>query len=374
MTWSAIVHWLEMTRIAEVLISIYTIIETVRLLTKWSRNRQWFKGTPSRAQRDKSLPAKARISDRSVGLLCAVASAVVWSIGYVALRYVVLRTGLYETNLVLMGSGFLFLLFAWTWTQSRAGRSNETEFPGWRSPEFLIVVVANIASFLLFTYALHFISASQSITLQKLNPLLVALATWIWLKQKPSAASLSSALLAVLGTTLIMTSVGDTIHLDTIDRVEGSLLAIVAGAAFAVFGVGLESVRERTPALPSQVGFMTLVFFLSYLLTASVSGFHQGPLRIDSASLAILVANGLRIAVVYLLYQAAVQRLGALLASVVVALEVPMTMIWEWRVLDVAPGWRLGLGSLAIVAAALNLMTDQKLREGSAPGAAGSSQ
>jgi drug/metabolite transporter (DMT)-like permease len=374
MTWSEIVHWLEMTKIFEVLISIYTIIETVRLLTKWSRNRQWLKGTQSRQQLDKSPTAKARISDRSFGLLCAVASAVIWSIGYVALKYVMLRTGLYETNLVLMGSGFLFLLFAWTWTQSRAGRSNETDFPGWRSPEFWIVVISNIASFLLFTYALHFISASQSITLQKLNPLLVALATWIWLKRRPSAASLSSALLAVLGTTLIMTSVGDTIHLDTIGRIEGSIFAIAAGAAFAVFGVGLERVRERTPSLPSQVGFMTLVFLLSYLLTSSVSGFHPGPLRIDRISLAILVANGLRIAVVYLLYQAAVQRLGALLASVVVALEVPMTMIWEWRVLDVAPGWKLGLGSLAIVAAALNLMTDQKLREGSVSSGTGPSR
>ena len=79
--------------------------------------------------------------------------------------------------------------------------------------------------------------------------------------------------------------------------------------------------------------------------------------------MAILLLNGLRAAVVYALYQAAVRRIGALRVSVLVALEVPFTMFWDSAWLGRVPATRLIWGSLTILSAALTLGWDSSARE-----------
>lgn len=364
---------MERIQIVHFVIAIYTIVEAIKIVSKLVRARVLPNGQDSvvagQIPLQQRIAARLKLTPTVVGVLCALGSALLWSAGYVSLRYVTALTGLFELNLVLVGSGFFFLLAAWILAlknkpeQAKSNRQVARTNIDRRAAIFCMIVVANVASFLFFTGALHYISASQTITLQKLNPLIVVLTTWMWLKHKPSGSAMSATMLAVFGTTVILTSGNETITLDTVERLQGSLFAFLAGVAFAIFGVGLERVRVSTSCLADRLGYMTMVFLLSYILMSTLTVFQRSANGMDSLSLGILVANGLRIAVVYALYQAAIHRIGALLASVIVALEVPMTMIWEWLFLNVVPGWRLCLGSAAIIAAALSLITDQKLKQ-----------
>lgn len=75
--------------------------------------------------------------------------------------------------------------------------------------------------------------------------------------------------------------------------------------------------------------------------------------------LIFLLLNGLRVAVVYALYYAAVKRLGALFASVLVAIEVPLTMLWDWLLLNRTPSSRLVWGSAALLLGAIILALEK---------------
>src|SRR5207253_5670880 len=169
-------------------------------------------------------------------LLCAL----LWSLSYVSLSYVSSKTDLLSINIALLGTGCAFLALGWAlaWLFDWVAGTSLKLNVDWKTASSWIVVAMNLASFLLFIYALYFISASQTITLQKINPLFVALIVLIWLGKRPSVSTLSAVLLVILGGILIL--VNDQFGFSGGKNIVGSLIAILAGLSFAVFSVGLE--------------------------------------------------------------------------------------------------------------------------------------
>jgi drug/metabolite transporter (DMT)-like permease len=104
---------------------------------------------------------------------------------------------------------------------------------------------------------------------------------------------------------------------------------------------------------------MAFVFLISYVGVVSMAYFSGRRPVVNVLALGILVLNGLRVALVYVIYHAAVRRLGALLASVIVALKVPLTMLWDSRLLNQPPVRNLVFGAAAIVLGAMTLAWDR---------------
>lgn len=165
----------------------------------WIKNRR-------EGKTSKAAPRKIRTgSDYTFGIIYSVLCALIWSLSYVTLSYLTPRVGLLEMNVALLGFAFVFLLIgsglASQWKDPEI--SLLTIHVNWASLTPWIVAAANIASFLLFISALNFISASQTITLQKVNPIFVAICTWVWLQRTPSRSTLLTVFLVVSGTSLL---------------------------------------------------------------------------------------------------------------------------------------------------------------------------
>jgi drug/metabolite transporter (DMT)-like permease len=337
------------TNILEALVAIGAIIHAIEYggrIIGWLRNRT---GSAERA-----------LSPRDVvlGVFYSIVCALLWSVSYVSLSYVSQRADPFYINVVLLGSATLFLFCGYLIAQAYARVHKPlTEVKvDWKTVTPWITAGANLANFVLFIYALYFISASQVITLGKTNPLFVAGLTWLWLKRPPPRSAISAVFLVVLGTLLI--TVNNEFSLESNATTSGSILAVLAGAAFAVFSIGLEKIEELEPGFPNRLLFMGIAFVLAYVGVVSFSYFEGKIPVADPESFWILVANGLRVAVVYVMYEAAVRRVGALLVSILVALEVPFTMLWDSRMLHHQPVPRLIIGAAAIMFGALTLALD----------------
>src|SRR6266404_1979779 len=324
----------------EGVVALATIVHAIIYATKFAR---WLK---SRRSDGRTITRSKK--DYLIGVGYSVLCALLWSLGYVTLSYVSSKADALEINVIVIGSAFFFFLLGWRITRFWKNDGANTEINWDRSIEWSwVVVLSNLASFLLFIYALYYISASQTITLQKINPLFIALVAWMLRKEKLSRSALSAVAVAVIGTILILAN--DQFGFEGGNNVTGSLLAIFAGLSFAFFAVGLEEAGEHQASLTHRLRFMTVIFFLSYAGIVTV-GYLQGrPLTAHGWVLIIVLGNGLRVAVVYGFYYAAVRRIGALLVSVIVALEVPFTIFWDWSLLHRIAGPRLVLGAVAIL-------------------------
>lgn len=331
----------------EVLIGIGAVYHIVVSVRKWFKKRE---ETPT-------VPRTR--NDYVLGIFYSLVCVALWSLSYISLSYVTPKVDLLNINIVLLGSASIFLLAGWglAYLFDRTAGSEIRLNVNWKTAAPWIIVAANLASFLLFIYSLHFISASQTITLQKMNPLFVVIIAVLWLKKKPTTSTVSAVFLVILGAFLIM--VNDQFGFTGGPNVLGSGLAILAGASFAVFTVGLEKIEEDRLSRTQALGFMTLVFVLSYIGIVSIGYLYGSSLTFDYKVTGILLLNGLRVALVYGFYQAAVRRIGALLTCVVVALEVPVTMLWDWKLLNNVPGGRLAIGAIAILFGATTLIWDR---------------
>lgn len=138
----------------------------------------------------------------------------------------------------------------------------------------------------------------------------------------------------------------------------GSLLAIAGGFAFAVFTVAIDKLDRDNPTRQRRLFFLGIVFLASYAVLVTVAYLSTDRPPLDPACLWILGLNGFRVALVYALYQSAVDKIGGVLTSLVVALEVPLTMLFDAMLLDRAPSARLVIGSIAVLAGAVVLASE----------------
>lgn len=299
------------------------------------------------------------------GVVWSLVCALLWSLSFVSLSYVSRSVDVFDVNIIMMGSASCFLLVAYLIVRARTallGRSKQ-DVPeaavDWRTWTPWIATAGNLANFLLFVYALYFISASQAITLGETSPVFVVLLTWFWLRQRLPISTLTAAALAVVGAILIVADQNFAFPMNS-SATYGSILAVCGGAGFAVFGTSLEKIERGKHSLSSRLSFMGVTFAISCGVVLAVAYLaHRVPATIDNRSMTILVLNGLRVAVVYLLYQVAVRHIGALLAGILITLDVPLTMLWDSRLLHRQVVAKLVIGAAAILIAGFTLASDR---------------
>lgn len=142
-------------------------------------------------------------------------------------------------------------------------------------------------------------------------------------------------------------------------------MAIVAGFSFAVFTIGLyksESFSDRYP-LALKLRAMGYVLLFSYIPVVTLAFFLGYNINYDPLCIWIIVLNGIRLAIVYVIYQQAIRLTHPIFVSVVVSLEVVFTIVFEIIWLKEEFPISLFLGALLIMGAIWSVMIENSRLE-----------
>jgi len=352
--------WLDiLTLIAAVL----AILHYGSLIFKWLKAR----GTEASTTGSKR--------DKVLGISYAILCAGLWSISYTSLSIAVPKADIWEANVVLLGIAtltFLVLLqlhkplckFIVPLAKHQSTLVSQPATLHWKKLGTWLTLTGNIFSFLLFIFALYYISASQSIALQKTNPIFAAILGTVILRRKVPVTSWTTIFFVLIGSFLIIndfTKTQDFFQME--DNTFGSLLALGAGFSFALFSIGLEKSSNYYQSYVSRLRFLLIIFFFSFVIVLTFAYYFGSLPKIDEAANWIFIFNGIRIAVVYLLFWAAIERIGTLAALILVSLEVPLTIIWDYLWLGLTPPYYLIIGAIIIILGGITLTLQRQLNE-----------
>lgn len=308
--------------------------------------------------------AKKTRSEYLLGSVLALLCAGIWAASYASLDLLSPSVGTLTTNIHLMGFAAASLYIGSLVAARLALGTSPPSVPANQGGKLTLLVVANIGNFVLSVWALSFISASEAMTLNNLSPLLLALALWYRGKLTPSAGTFLALVLVLLGAFIVNIDGGFVLR--TGDNITGSLIAVAAGASFALWTFTMDEIKASFTSPAERMRTLAYVFFLSYVVLLTY-GFYFAPStsQLTTPDYIILVLNGLRVAVVYMIYVFAVKKAGPLLASVILVLMVPMTFPFDsiWNKATISA--QLIVGSILIILAAVGLLSDElrKARE-----------
>ena len=318
------------------------------------------------------LSRRARAGSRSerathvgrllVGCALALLCAAIWSLSYVSLSYLSRDLPALQVNMLLLGGGAV-ALFAGSGMRlpsvGATGRQAEV-LRAMGAARLAAMLLANLGNFVLSIYALYFISASQAITLNNLSPLFLAGVLIVRRKLRFDVTIAAAIILVSAGTWVITAQQGFSVSSER--SAIGSGLAILAGVSFAVWGDLAEDVEQRIGGVAPRLRLLGLVFLGSFLVVLPFA-LQQGFRQLRTLDVLIIGANGVRVAIVYVLLQAAIRNAGPLLTFTLLAAQVPLTFIWDSLFLGTQTASALVLGAAAIVTGGVALV----VRE-SAPG------
>jgi drug/metabolite transporter (DMT)-like permease len=299
------------------------------------------------------------------GAALATLCALLWSVSYVSISDVTRAgTSLLTINVVLMGSATIFLYVGallTRWWEQRAGSAAEASVP-WRAGHAQLLVVANLGNFVLSALALRYISASQANTLNNMSPVLLAVALLVSGRLALTLSTAVTVALVALGVWLA--NADPNFHVRTGADLTGSMIALIAGASFALWAYLMDRVEDRVPRASTRMRLLALVFFASYTLLVTAAWLREDAAPIGRYALNVLALNGVRVAIVYYLFQLAIRRAGPLLPSVVVVVQVPLTMLVDhvWLRTTIPP--QLIIGATLIVLGIVALLSDELRRVG----------
>jgi drug/metabolite transporter (DMT)-like permease len=302
--------------------------------------------------------AKSR-NEYVVGSVLALLCAAIWAASYASLKLVSPSVGTLTTNIYLMGSAAV-ALYVGSVIAAKFRHSSPSEVKVRPGRKLAVLVVANLGNFVFSVWALRFISASEAMTLNNMSPLLLALALWFRGKLTPSLGTFLALVLVLLGAFILNTNSGFVFR--TGESIRGSLIAVVAGASFALWTFTMDELKASFTSLAERMRILAQIFFMSYVILVTCGFFTVGAMQATTLDYTILILNGVRVAIVHVLYTFAVQRAGPLLASVVLVLMVPMTFpfdnIWNHATISA----QLIIGATLIGLAAIGLLSDELRR------------
>lgn len=303
--------------------------------------------------------AKSR-NEYVVGSFLALLCAAIWAASYASLKRVSPSVGTLATNIHLMGAAAIALYVGSVIAAQFTRTSPPAEVQVRPGRKLAVLIVANLGNFVFSVWALRFISASEAMTLNNMSPLLLALALWFRGKLKASLGTFLALALVLLGAFILNTDSGFVFR--TGDSIRGSLIAVAAGASFALWTYTMDELKASFTSLAQRMRVLAQIFFVSYVVLVTYGYFMAGPTQATTLDYIILVANGVRVALVHVLYTFAVQKAGPLLASVVLVLMVPMTFpfdnIWNHATISA----QLIIGAALIGLAAIGLLSDELRR------------
>lgn len=296
------------------------------------------------------------------GASLSLACAVFWSVGYVSLKVLAPDIPpLHLTSLVLIVASLSLLVASNAAVNASHGRQpGRGRGPGWLDRNTAFLLLANQGNFLLSILALSYVSASQAMSLNNVFPVFLALILVVRGKRSFSASTLATVVMVTLGAALL--TVDDGFRIGSGRHLMGSIIALCAGFSFAVWADRTDEVKARLPDAAARWRYLAGVFGVTgaaSALAAVVSGPYPA---LSAAGVLLVLFNGVRVAIVYALFEAAVRRVGPLLPTVLVVLQVPLTIVVERVWLGEPVSARVVMGALTIMLGGGVLLADRYLQ------------
>jgi len=298
--------------------------------------------------------------DLVIGSLLALGCAFIWAMSYSSLGFIKQTTSTLEITTSLFGFAALFYYILSIIVMRRGNSELTLTGDAWKSGRAHLLVLANIGNFLLSVAALSYISASQANAINHFSPLILAGVLIVKGKLKPNLYSLLSLILVVLGIWVI--NVDKDFNLLGADAIIGSLISLLAGVSFAAWGYLIDEFETKSPSTPDRLRFLSHVFFGSYIILLTWVYFSGVTWTVTTENTSLLALNGVRVALVYLLFSLAIKKAGALLPSVIVIIQIPMTFYFDAILNDTSITAQLWIGSILIIVAAIGVTGDELQR------------
>lgn len=232
----------------------------------------------------------------------------------------------------------------------------------WRT---LVVGLAYASTLVLFVLANRLTTSANTIFLQSTAPLYVlVLSPWL-LRERVRPGDIG--FMAVVGIGLVLFFVGAEAPLATApDPLRGNVLAAASGVTWAFTVCGLRWMG-RGHAENGAIGAVVVGNLLAFFATLP----RALPLAAHPATdWAVIVYLGVfQIGLAYALVTAALRRLQALEASIILLIEPAFNPLWAWAVHGEIPGaWALAGGTLILGATAIRTLVDARARLTMPPG------
>lgn len=199
------------------------------------------------------------------------------------------------------------------------------------------VMLASATSMVTGIGSMRYTAIADALTIYATVPFMTAAVAWIFIGERPSKATMIASVVALAGVIVMLGGA----KLD--GSLFGKLLAVGMTLGMAVMTTIMRSHRE-VPMLPA-------VGFSAWLCSAFCFAF-AAPLAIAPADLALCAAFGIvQNAAGLALYALGSQRVPAAEATLIAALEVPLTPLWVWLVFSETPSTATLIGGGTVLAA-----------------------
>lgn len=274
--------------------------------------------------------------ERLKGLLYMIGASVCFSTGGLLVRLVESTP---PAALVVLRCTVMFLflavLLAFRHGRGMAGRVREGGCAGVVSALFLA------STFALFIFAVTRTSVANTAALMSTSPLMLTVAAWVFLGEKPRAATWL-AIAVALGGIAVMFADG----IGSGGVIEGNLLALCIPATFTASYILL----RRSPARldPSSTSMLAALFAALAMLP------FAWPVAWPADDLPVILTMGIgQTGLALALMAQAVNRLSAGELGMVGLLEMALAPVWVWLVLGERPTDAALAGGVIVVSAVL---------------------
>lgn len=282
-------------------------------------------GSPQAEQRP--LTRRWRISDRRLGVICAVLAAVAWSTAGIMQRQLHVTVA----TQVAGRSAFALVVLAGYAAYTQPGT---LRLVGRRGA--LLVAGSMATANSAFIIALNYTSVAHTLILQSVSPLVAAGLGAVVLRERPSWRTLCAMVVALGGVIL-------TVGVPGGGKVSGDGLALLAAVAFALIVVVVR--RHRGVSMPAAMAVSQLLVVISF---APFVRFGHASWA-DLGWLALLGVGQTGLGSIF--FVTAARFLPSAEMAMIFLLEVVLGPLWTWVALSETPSIATLVGGAIVILA-----------------------
>lgn len=267
-----------------------------------------------------------------LGVLCAVMSALAWSSSGLFIRLIStdLMTMLFCRGMV--SGTCVFLVFLVAERGQALAILRRMRLPS------LVVMVLSTISMITGIGSMYYTTVADAMVIYATLPFVTAAFAFFMIGERPGTTTLIASGLAVVGV-LVMLMDGDSES----GSLFGKFLALIMTLSVAVLAVLMRQYRS-VPMMPAMAGS-------AWLCSLATFAFAK-PLSVSMPDLGLIIAFGVvQNAAGLILYTIASRRIPAAEASLLTALEVPLTPLWVALFLGEMPANSTLIGGPIVLAA-----------------------
>ena len=268
-------------------------------------------------------------------------------VGAVAISFAGILVRLSETGPAATGF-FRFVLalpFLWLWTIIAQPRSERRHAPR-NDRDFRLIALAGFflgLDLVVWNWAIHLSSVSNATLLGNAAPIWVALAGWLFFRERFAWGFLAGLALAIAGIGLLL---GGSLSL-SFDHAVGDILGVVAGALWGAYIMTIGRLRGRVP-IATIMFWGSLVSCPVLLVAALLLGEELWPRSstgwLDLLGLALICQVGGQSMVAW-----ALAHLPSSFAAVALLVKPVSATILAWAILDEPAGPQQIVGGIVVL-------------------------